>query len=113
MPKPFLNEDVIRCTKTIKLQNITIIKRGILYVAHQVKLSCCQPVIDIGFRHHTPIVHTCSCCGKVSSPSDKLFIPTHYFIKARRKQDALSRAIGNIEHHFSIVEYRMNILDPI
>lgn len=113
MSKLFLNQDIIRCNKTLKLQNTIVIQRGILYVARQVKPSCCQIMIDTGYRHHTPIVHTCSCCGKISSPSVKLFIPQQYFTKTRQKQDALTKTIQHLEHHFSLIEHRIAMMGPI
>lgn len=104
-----MNGDIARCTKTLKINSTKsgkVIKRGILYVVRQVKLTCCQPVVDIGYEHHTPISTTCSCCGKVSKPSTKLFIPTHYFIKARQQQDALTKTLQKLEQHFALVNHR-------
>ena len=105
MAKYIASGDVVRCIKTLRIdptKSGKVIKHNILYVARSVKTICCQPLVDIGYEHHTPIVTTCSCCGKISKPSTKLYIPIHYFIKARSQKDALTKLLDKLERQFAI-----------
>lgn len=105
MAKSITSGDVVRCTKTLRIdptKSGKVIKRGILYMARSIKTICCQPLVDIGYEHHTSIVTTCSCCGKIGKPSTKLYIPTHYFIKARSQKDALTKLLDKLERQFAL-----------
>lgn len=98
--KHFIQGDIVRALKTIRLDGNrnTAIKRGLLYVVQETAATCCHQALDIGYRHHAPIVTKCSACGNASPEDHRLLIPNFYFAKARiLQEDTLEKKLRQLE----------------
>ena len=99
--KHFIQGDIARALKSVSLDGTrknTAVKRGMLYIVRETVVSCCHQALDIGYRHHAPIVNICSACGNASPEDHRLLIPNFYFAKARIPQeDALEKKLRQLE----------------
>ena len=96
--------ETVMAKRTVRIEGTHAIVRNRNYMVHKPKQCCCHQAVDIGYRHHKPIVTTCASCGDRKSSSRKVLIPASYFLRKGEKIDRAQETLDRLEDIFRKAE---------